>query len=424
MFSRFIQLSLAFSGFALLATALPSCSSGDLSEPAGGAGLGSTQAGSTGLPGSGGAAATPGGGAANVSGNGQVPGGGNGNNSTGGNGSTAGNAAGGSATVCTNIQHPDHQDKPCSYWVEDAAASDECNNPNGWLDDYCNESCGRCSSGNGGSGNDGGQSNGGQSNGGQSNNGGSNNNTGGDLGNDNPWGNVTGGQDGWASRYWDCCKQSCGWKSGNPGNSQNPVNSCGQSGENVVGDGDASACDGGGATTCNSFVPWAHSNVVSFGFVATHGGSGVPCGTCYQIQFTGTGHNGNDPGSVALKDKVMIVMATNIGFDVSGGGQMDLLLPGGGVGQRYGCSGPWGIQNKSDPLLGAEFGGLRAGCGGDLSSIKTCVKNKCQALFGSRNLPDMHAGCLWYADWFQAADNPNFKYKQVTCPSQLTNAAY
>ncbi len=422
MFSRLLPLGLASWGFALVAAALPSCSSGDLSEPAGSGGLGATQGGTTGLPGSGGASATPGG-AATTGGNNVTPGAGNGGSavSTGGNASSAGNAAGGSATVCTNIQHPDHQDKPCSYWVEDAGASDECNNPNGWLDDYCHESCGRCSSGSGGS--DGGQSSGGSGNGGQSS-GGSNNNTGGNLGDDNPWGNVTGGQDGWASRYWDCCKQSCGWKSGNPGNSQNPVNSCGQSGENVVGDGDASACDGGGATTCNSFVPWAHSNQVSFGFVATHGGSGVPCGTCYQIQFTGSGHSGNDPGSQALKDKVMIVMATNIGFDVSGGGQMDLLLPGGGVGQSYGCSGPWGIQNKSDPLLGAEFGGLRSGCGGDLNAIKTCVKNKCQALFGSRNLPDMHAGCLWYADWFQAADNPNFKYKQITCPSQLTNAAY
>ncbi|MEI8634902.1 hypothetical protein P4S72_28400 [Vibrio sp. PP-XX7] len=27
---------------------------------------------------------------------------------------------------------------------------------------------------------------------------------------------------------------------------------------------------------------------------------------------------------------------------------------------------------------------------------------------------------MWYANWFEAADNPALKYKEVACPEQLT----
>ena len=269
---------------------------------------------------------------------------------------------------------------------------------------YCNESCGRCS-----------DSDPDPGSGGSNNNGSGGSSTG--MG--NPWGNVNGNQTGWASRYWDCCKQSCGWpdKGGN-----SPVKSCDSSGANVVSENTPSACDGGGSsTTCNSFAPWAYSDEVSFGFVATHAGSGVTCGTCYHIQFTGSSHNGGaDPGSAALNGKTMIVMSTNIGGDVSGDGQFDLLLPGGGTGALYGCNVAWGVQ-KGDSKLGAEYGGLRSGCNGSLDQIKSCVKNKCDALFG--NLPAMHEGCMWYVDWFEAADNPNFKVETIECPSELTSVA-
>jgi len=319
----------------------------------------------------------------------------------------------GGGEPCTDIPPPDDlhdwDGATCQMWTTEAE-TDPC--PEEWFANYCNESCGRCtSSGSGGSG------------------GGGNDGSGGGLGDDNPWGNVTGGQNGWASRYWDCCKQSCAWANNAGGN---PVDSCGGNGSNVIGPDDASACPNGSATTCNSFAPWAHSDVVSFGFVATHAGSGVSCGTCYQLQFTGQGqHSANDPGSQAISGKVMIVMATNIGGDVSGDGQLDLLVPGGGVGAAvsqggfgYGCDTVWGIpEDQKNAVLGADYGGLRAGCNGDLNAVKSCVASKCESAFASRNLDDMYEGCMWYVNWLQAADNPKFTYKQIECPQQLVQVS-
>lgn len=343
---------------------------------------------------------------------GQNAGGGAAGGATGSSGGATG-SGGSNQEPCTDVQHPDHQDKSCSYWVDpnQAGGSDECNNPNGWLDDYCDKSCGRCTGNGGGSG--------GSDGGGNGSGGGGNNGAGGSRGDDNPWGSVSGGQNGWASRYWDCCKQSCGWANNAGGN---PVKACDSSGKNKVSADDQSVCSGGSATTCNSMVPQVYSSKVSFGFVASHV-QGAACGKCYQIQFTGSSHNGGaDPGSQALKDKVMIVMSTNIGGDVSAG-QMDLLIPGGGTGAFYGCGSAWGVQQGSSEL-GAQYGGLRSGCSGDLNGIKNCVAQKCQSLFGSRGLDDMYEGCMWYVDWFEAADNPNFVYKDIDCPQEIRSMAY
>jgi hypothetical protein len=149
----------------------------------------------------------------------------------------------------------------------------------------------------------------------------------------------------------------------------------------------------------------------------------VTCGTCYKVQFTGSSYNGgDDPGSAALNGKVMIVMATNIGGDVSGDGQLDLLIPGGGTGALYGCDDTWGIA-KGHQDLGADYGGLRSGCSGGLDGIKSCVAGKCQALFGSRGLDDMYDACMWYVNWFQAANNPNFRVETISCPSELSSVA-
>ncbi len=119
----------------------------------------------------------------------------------------------------------------------------------------------------------------------------------------------------------------------------------------------------------------------------------------------------------------MIVMVTNTGGDVDGG-QMDFLIPGGGTGNYYGCDTAWGVQQGSQEL-GAQLGGLRTDCGGgDLNSIKSCVADKCDQLFGSRGLTDMYEGCMWYVNWFEAADNPDFRYEQIDCPSEITSVAY
>lgn len=186
----------------------------------------------------------------------------------------------------------------------------------------------------------------------------------------------------------------------------------------------ASSCDGGGAHQCYDLVPFAVSDTLAFGYAATS--SGDVCGRCFQLQFTGQSHNSpGDPGSSALLGKTMVVQAINIGFDV-GGGQMDLLVPGGGVGAFNACSNQWGVSNEE---LGVQYGGFLAACkqeiGWDasLQEYKSCVVNRCNSVFGSRGLTTLQQGCLWFADWFEAADNPALKYKEVACPAELTSGS-
>lgn len=242
-------------------------------------------------------------------------------------------------------------------------------------------------------------------------------NPGGALGDDNPFGQVQGGQQGNSTRYWDCCKQSCGWSA----NASQPVSSCqAMNGQNIgANDANKSVCDGSGgdAQTCHGMAPWAHSTQVSFGYAAANGAG---CGTCWQLQFTGTANSGQagDEGAQRIQGKTMVVMATNIG-DLNGALHFDLLIPGGGVGlAQGGCPVALGIQEQE---LGANRGGFRTDCAGagNQDAIKECVRNKCTTVFGSRGLSDLEAGCLWYADWFEAADNPDFVVQQIDCPAEL-----
>lgn len=215
---------------------------------------------------------------------------------------------------------------------------------------------------------------------------------------------LSSGSNGWASRYWDCCKPACGW-AGNVRSGQ-PMNSCDKS-DNVLSDkGAKNACEGGGsAYMCWSEVPWAVSNTLAFGYAAASGGNYV-CGRCFQIQFTGQGHNGS-PASPQLNNKTMIVQITNNGGVQAD--QFDLLIPGGGVGQFNACSSQWGTSD-----LGAQYGGFLAGCNGN----KGCVQQKCQTVFAGK--PELQAGCDWFLNWFGAADNPSFIFKQIACPAAIT----
>jgi hypothetical protein len=159
---------------------------------------------------------------------------------------------------------------------------------------------------------------------------------------------------------------------------------------------------------------------LSYGYAATS--SGDVCGRCYQLQFTGSSHNGgNDPGSQALNGKSMIVQAINVGSDVSGG-QFDILTPGGGVGTFNACSTQWGVSASE---LGAQYGGFLSACqstsGGSYAAAKSCVAGRCASVFGSRGLTDLQGGCSWFVDWFQAANNPSLVYKEVQCPPEITS---
>jgi Glycosyl hydrolase family 45 len=217
---------------------------------------------------------------------------------------------------------------------------------------------------------------------------------------------ITNGSPGWASRYWDCCKPACAWKANV--RTGNPMTSCNQQNQNLSSADVKNACDGGsgGAFMCWNASPWSLSDSLSYGFVAASSGNYV-CGRCYQLQFTGSGHSGSNPGATSLSGKTMIVQVINNGGVA--GDQMDILIPGGGVGALNACSTQWGNVD-----LGAQFGGFYLACKND----KACTQQMCLAAFAGK--PDLQAGCDWFLGWFNGADNPNFVFKQVSCPAAVT----
>lgn len=171
-------------------------------------------------------------------------------------------------------------------------------------------------------------------------------------------------------------------------------------------------------------APWAIDSTLSFGYAATS--SGDVCGRCYQLDFAGSSHNaGSDPGSRALAGKTMIVQAINVGHDVSGG-QFDIMIPGGGVGAFNGCARQWNVSNAE---LGAQYGGFLAACKEELGwsaahdALKSCVSQRCSNIFEAQNLTDLAAGCRWFVDWFEVADNPALQYKEVPCPNALVGGS-
>jgi hypothetical protein len=239
------------------------------------------------------------------------------------------------------------------------------------------------------------------------------------------WGDPTipplaNGCDGYATRYWDCCKPHCGWSSNSPSGA---LASCDASDNSLGGSDAANSCEGGPAYLCHSNAPWAVSDTLAYGFtaVAAFSGSDI-CGKCYQLDFTGSSQAGSDPGSAALLGKSMVVQAINIGGDV-GSGQFDIAIPGGGVGAYNACSMQWSVPASQ---LGATYGGFLADCkqqgdASDLAALKNCVKQKCSSVFDAKGLTELAAGCRWFVDWFQAADNPKLKYAEVACPNDLMN---
>ncbi|MCX4243285.1 hypothetical protein OEB96_21820 [Paraliomyxa miuraensis] len=226
---------------------------------------------------------------------------------------------------------------------------------------------------------------------------------------------------GYATRYWDCCKPHCSWP-GNVDAAVGVLDSCNQ-GDQTHGSGDvASACNqlaGNSAFTCYSLAPWAVTSDISYGFAAIPSAGDI-CGRCHRLDFNGMSHNaGADPGSAALAGKSMIVQAVNIGYDVAGG-QFDILTPGGGVGAFNACSFQWGVSNEQ---LGATYGGFLSTCkqqmgGASHDAIKACVMSRCDDVLSG--FGDLHAGCEWFVDWFQAADNPALSWGEVECPAAIT----
>lgn len=366
---RLLRCGVLFSGAVLTALLLPSCNSGTMDEaPLGSAGTSNNAAsipGTSGNPSATGSASSAAAGSTSSAAAGST-------SSSGATSSSGGGAPGATGTPCTDT--PPNNGDTCAHAVE----YDWCSQA--WLGDSCQTSCKKCTGGTGT----------GSASGGSSSSAGGATGSGGSLSSGPTIPPVTGGQDGWASRYWDCCKPACGWSS----------TSCGKNGTSS--DGGDSACQGGSAFMCYSFAPWAVSDTLSYGFVAAAGGN-YSCGRCYQFTFTGDG----SASSGSIKGKSMVVQVLNTGGDVADS-QFDLLIPGGGVGLFNACSNQWGSSD-----LGAQYGGFALTCKND----KACIKTKCDTIFAGK--PDLAAGCDWYLNWFGAADNPKLSYKEISCPAEI-----
>lgn len=243
---------------------------------------------------------------------------------------------------------------------------------------------------------------------------------------------------GWGSRYWDACKPHCALRE-NVDTTANPfriARNCDINGKEIPAftlspnvnqwwsgyEGTKSACEpGGDAFACTDMAPVKVNDTLSYAFVATSL-SNAQCGQCFQLQFNGGGHSGDKPSHKALAGKTLVVLASNTGGDV-GIGQFDIMIPGGGVGLFDALSRQLGVSKES---MGEQYGGLLTTCqkvdlnnNYDLpaSSYKDCVRKKCENIFASNE--NLLKGCLWFADWFEAADNPTYLYKPVECPKYL-----
>jgi hypothetical protein len=75
-----------------------------------------------------------------------------------------------------------------------------------------------------------------------------------------------GSQAGITTRYWDCCKASCGWTG--KASVTNPVETCAQDGVTPVDVNTQSVCNGGSAYMCNNQQPWNVSSTLSYGYAA------------------------------------------------------------------------------------------------------------------------------------------------------------
>ena len=220
-----------------------------------------------------------------------------------------------------------------------------------------------------------------------------------------------GGQQGFATRYWDCCMPHCAWPEHG-----GKAKTCDAKGKNPISNNNGSICSGGQGTTCTSQTPIIVSEKLAYAFAATPGNDNT-CGKCFALTFTGQGKYETKANHQALKGKTLVVMASNIGYDVQGG-QFDVMIPGGGVGAFNGCANMgWGDQ-------GAQYGGLLSKCedevgydGDLLTKRKQCLTEKCNKSFA--NDTEAKEGCLFLATWMEAAGNPLHTYKEVDCPQAL-----
>ncbi|KAJ8922215.1 hypothetical protein NQ315_004152 [Exocentrus adspersus] len=198
--------------------------------------------------------------------------------------------------------------------------------------------------------------------------------------------------EGRTTRYWDCCKPSCGWSDNLKDKSGTPVNSCLKDGSTVAPANAESSCIGGDAFMCSNQVPRAVNSSFALGYAAAsfQGGADTSyCCACVKLTF----HD-------ALQGKEMVVQVTNTGGDL-GSNQFDLAIPGGGLGIfTDGCTAEFGSVSG----WGEQYGGV--------SSAEQCS-----------GLPSaLQSGCKFRFEWMQGASNPSVSFEQVSCPGDLSGA--
>lgn len=194
------------------------------------------------------------------------------------------------------------------------------------------------------------------------------------------------------TRFWDCCKPSCGWELKAKFN--RPVQTCNATGAPLdvkVGTG----CKGGDGYQCSDQQPWAVNDTFSYGFAGVYF-TGHPeietfwCCACYQLDFT------DDP----LRGKSMIIQASNTAYDVTTANRFSLAIPGGNQTKEDGCSRQYGMDQN-------VFGQMGSGLGS---------KGDCDKL-----PQELRDACKWRFDWYKDASFPAVKFKRVTCPKELTD---
>ena len=222
---------------------------------------------------------------------------------------------------------------------------------------------------------------------------------------------------GFASRYWDCCKPSCSWIENSGGN---PARQCDVNMNSLLDFSAGSLCEGGPATTCIDQIPQVINDNLAYAFAAAPGDGPNVCGKCFELTFTGEGKYETKLNHQKIKGKKLVVIASNIGYDVVGG-QFDILIPGGGVGAFNGCDDILGTD------IGRRYGGMLSDCEEEVGWSKSeqeiyeerkeCLKRKCNTAFSGKDT--ILKGCLFLADWMEAAGNPLHTYQETSCPDEL-----
>ncbi|XP_050301602.1 endoglucanase-like [Anthonomus grandis grandis] len=202
--------------------------------------------------------------------------------------------------------------------------------------------------------------------------------------------------DGLTTRYWDCCKPSCGWSYQT--NQKKAVLTCDIDGVTPVNDSVQSGCAedySGNAFTCNNQQPWIVNSTLSYGFVAASFTGGVDnshCCHCLLLNFKGD-----------LAGKSLLALITNTGEPLAQN-QFDIEIPGGGVGiYPLGCYRQWGADPEQG--WGEAYGGIS-------------TQDQCSELPSA-----LQPGCNWRWDFMEGVSNPSVSFYQVECPKELIDIA-